>query len=102
MSTFTEYRVTNVEASGSIDDLGAAVARSMPSHNRHRYIRNILYTLEDGRKIFGKARGLTKPKLAASIARDAELVKDGGLFVTFHDGVFWGTVRKMTIGASES
>ena len=99
MTVRTEARVVRVEVAGSIEDVGAAAARSMPPGIRHRYTQPIRFMLEDGTKVPSYARALTKPKLAQRIERYARNAEEGSLFVSFHDGVYWGTILKFSIGA---
>lgn len=71
-----EQLVVDVELVGGIEDIGKAAAAALPPGRRARYTQAVLYTLEDGTKIEGTERGLTKPKLKEAIERTRRYIQE--------------------------
>lgn len=47
MSSFVEFAVVDVTVGDAVNDLGADVAKRMPSWTRYRYYREATYTLSE-------------------------------------------------------
>ena len=98
MFQLTDVRIVSAETIDPIEDIGAAAAKSIPSHARYRYSQKLTYMLDNGQSLPGVVRALTRPKLQDALARKMRAVEQGELFASFRDGVYsGGIVQKFSL-----
>ena len=78
-STPNVIKVVGIETDNLTHDNGRDFAKQLPPGSRYRYHLNVVYIGDDGSRHDGTVRGLTKPKLKASLERMHHYVKHGML-----------------------
>ena len=86
-----EFKVTSVEFSDEIIDIGAEAAKKLPSHCRYRYYVKTTKHVENGVVIHGTEQAMSKPKLRKKIEDTKNRVAKGQVFAKNMDGR-WHTI----------
>src|SRR4051794_34721298 len=78
-----------------------AVTKGVTHSGRPGFVLPVFYTLEDGTTIDSSIRTQRKKDLQSSLERSQQIALAGGMFASYEDGKYWGTVQIYTYsGAS--
>lgn len=91
-------KLTRMEVTSGVVDVGAEVAKAMSPGTRYRYYVDVKYEAEDGTIVPGCVKGMTKPKLQERIKDRHEDLARGWMKATrYSENEPWCVFLSMTI-----
>jgi len=85
-----EVKITAVRTSGE-------VFKAMTNSGRPGFGIMVVYTLADAREVDSKVTRQRKKDVLPAVESARESINSGSMSASFHEGKFWGTVRKFSI-----